>query len=191
MTQFVLASGSPRRSLLLASSGYTFTISPPDVDEIMLEGEDPLEMVVRLATLKARHIAERSPNVTVLAADTTVVLDGLAIGKPADIDDARRMLRSLMGRSHVVATGVAIVSPEGSQSFVDTSTVHMATLSVGDLEDYLATGESLDKAGAYALQGEASTFIDRIDGLKSTVIGLPLPRVVAALENMGIARATA
>jgi nucleoside triphosphate pyrophosphatase len=191
MTQFVLASGSPRRSLLLASSGYTFTISPPDVDEIMLEGEDPLEMVVRLATLKARHIAERSPNVTVLAADTTVVLDGLAIGKPADIDDARRMLRSLMGRSHVVATGVAIVSPEGSQSFVDTSTVHMATLSVGDLEDYLATGESLDKAGAYALQGEASDFIDRIDGLKSTVIGLPLPRVVAALENMGIVRATA
>jgi nucleoside triphosphate pyrophosphatase len=191
MTQFVLASGSPRRSLLLASSGYTFTISPPDVDEVMLEGEDPLEMVVRLATLKARHIAERSPNVTVLAADTTVVLDGLAIGKPADIDDARRMLRSLMGRSHVVATGVAIVSPAGLQSFVDTSTVHMATLSAGDLEDYLATGESLDKAGAYALQGEASTFIDRIDGLKSTVIGLPLPRVVAALENMGIARATA
>jgi nucleoside triphosphate pyrophosphatase len=191
MTQFVLASGSPRRSLLLASSGYTFTISPPDVDEVMLEGEDPLEMVVRLATLKARRIAERSPNVTVLAADTTVVLDGLAIGKPADIDDARRMLRSLMGRSHVVATGVAIVSPAGLQSFVDTSTVHMATLSAGDLEDYLATGESLDKAGAYALQGEASTFIDRIDGLKSTVIGLPLPRVVAALENMGIARATA
>lgn len=190
MTQFILASGSPRRALLLSSSGYSFTVAPPDVDEAVLPDEDPFEMVVRLATLKALHVAKRAANDTILAADTTVVLDGVAIGKPRDIPDARRMLRSLMGRSHIVATGVAIVSPEGVQSFVDASTVHMATLSDGALDDYLATGESLDKAGAYALQGEASAFIDRIDGLKSTVIGLPLPRVVAALESMGITRAT-
>ncbi|GBE24792.1 septum formation protein Maf [bacterium BMS3Bbin02] len=191
MTQFVLASGSPRRALLLRSSGYTFTVDSPDVDETALAGEDPLAMVVRLATDKAQHVAKRHGDRTVIAADTTVVLDGVSLGKPLDIDDARRMLRSLMGRSHIVATGVAVVSGDGLQAFVDSSTVHMSTLSNDDLEGYLATGESLDKAGAYALQGEAKNFVDRIDGLKSTVIGLPLPRVVAILDSIGIVRATA
>ncbi len=191
MTQFVLASGSARRALLLRSSGYTFTVDSPDVDETALAGEDPLAMVVRLATDKAQHVAQRHGGRTVIGADTTVVLDGESIGKPSDIDDARRMLRRLMGRSHIVATGVAVVSSDGMQAFVDSSTVHMSTLSDEDLEGYLATGESLDKAGAYALQGEAKNFIDRIDGLKSTVIGLPLPRVVAILDSIGIVRATA
>ncbi|VAW09252.1 Septum formation protein Maf, partial [hydrothermal vent metagenome] len=102
----------------------------------------------------------------------------------------RRMLRSLMGRTHVVATGVAVVTGDSSTGFVDSSTVHMSSLSDDDLEAYLATGESLDKAGAYALQGEARNFIDRIDGLRSTVIGLPLPLVVAALDELGIPRNT-
>ncbi|NOX23433.1 MAG: septum formation protein Maf [Actinobacteria bacterium] len=190
MTQFVLASGSARRALLLQSSGYTFTVDSPDVDESPLPGEDPLTMVERLALEKARHVARRHPGLVVLAADTTVVLDGKSVGKPVDIDDARRMLHSLMGRTHVVATGVAVVTGDSSTGFVDSSTVHMSSLSDDDLEAYLATGESLDKAGAYALQGEARNFIDRIDGLKSTVIGLPLPLVVAALDELGIPRNT-
>lgn len=188
MTQFVLASASPRRSLLLSSAGYRFIVDPPEVDESPRPGEHPVAMVERLAMLKARAGARRHPTMVVVGADTTVILDGEALGKPHDLEHARAMLTSLMGRSHIVATAVAFVSPSAESVLIDQSTVHMGVLSNEDLEAYLALGESLDKAGAYALQGEGRNFIDRIEGLKSTVIGLPLPRVVEALEALGIHR---
>lgn len=188
MTQFVLASASPRRALLLSSAGYRFVVDPPEVDESPLSGEHPVAMVERLAILKARAGARRHPTMVVVAADTTVILDDEALGKPRDLEHARAMLTSLMGRSHIVATAVAFVSPDTESVLIDQSTVHMGVLSDEGLEAYLALGESLDKAGAYALQGEGRTFIDRTEGLKSTVIGLPLPRVVEALDALGIGR---
>lgn len=188
MTQFVLASASPRRALLLSSAGYRFIVDPPEVDESTLSGEHPIAMVERLAMLKARAGARRHPTMVVVGADTTVILDDTALGKPRDLEHARAMLTSLMGRSHIVATAVAFVSPDTESVLVDQSTVHMGVLNDNDLDVYLALGESLDKAGAYALQGEGGTFIDNIEGLKSTVIGLPIPRVVEALEVLGIRR---
>lgn len=188
MTQFVLASASPRRSLLLSWAGYQFTVDPPDVDELPLSGEHPVAMVERLAMLKARAVARRHPTMVVVAADTTVILDDAALGKPQDLKHARAMLTSLMGRSHIVATAVAFMSPDTESVLVDQSTVHMSVLSNDDLDAYLALSESLDKAGAYALQGEGHTFINKIEGLRSTVIGLPIPRVVEALEALGIRR---
>ena len=185
----VLASGSPRRRTLLALAGYEFRVQIPDVDESPLPNEAPEAMVLRLAIDKATAVSfAAGSEACVLACDTTVVRDGVALGKPSSLDDAARMLLSLAGRSHEVVTGYAIRAPR--QDHIErgtvTTIVTMRPIAATEAADYAASGEPLDKAGAYALQGEGGRFIERVDGSRSNVIGLPLETVVPLLERYGL-----
>jgi septum formation protein len=183
--RLILASASPRRAELLTAAGYSFEISAPDVDERALPGELPPDYVKRVAAAKAARIAETAaPPVVVLAADTAVVVDDQILGKPSDPHDAARMLRLLSGRAHLVMTGVAIYTAKTRVVFVETTAVHVVTLSEHDLDWYVASGEGSDKAGAYAIQGLASRFIPRIDGSYSNVVGLPIATVSRLLSNL-------
>jgi len=179
----VLASQSPRRQDLLRRAGIPFIVMPADVKEELLPGEDPRSHVVRLACAKA-HAVSASPDEIVLGADTVVVVDDQILGKPADAADAARMLRLLAGRDHQVITGICL--RRGSQAVADaeTTTVRFVPLSEEEIRDYVASGEPLDKAGAYAIQGLASKFIDRIEGCYSNVVGLPLARVCKHLARL-------
>ncbi len=177
----VLASQSPRRQDLLRQAGIPFIVIPADVDEEPLPGEEPRAHVERLAREKALAVSA-APADTVLGADTVVVVDGQILGKPRDAADAVRMLRLLSGREHQVITGICL--RRGSRLITDaeTTTVRFVSLSEDDIRDYVASGEPLDKAGAYAIQGLASKFIDRIEGCYSNVVGLPLARVCQHLH---------
>lgn len=179
--RLVLASASPRRAQLLRDAGIPHHVAPPDVDESILPGETPADHVRRLATAKAAAGATAYPADLVLGADTVVVLDGVILGKPRDAADARRMLRALSGRAHEVYTGVAIAAGGRVAAAVELATVWMAKLTPDEIEWYVASGESADKAGAYAVQGLASRFIERVDGAPSTVIGLPVATVYGLL----------
>jgi septum formation protein len=186
---FVLASSSPRRRLLLTLAGFEFDVAEPAVDETRLDGEAAEDYVVRTALAKARSVAGRSPAGTlVLGCDTTVVLDGAVLGKPADEADAVKMLLSLAGNTHVVYTGYALVaaSRRGEEFGIDASRVTMRSITQDEAVAYVATGEPLDKAGAYGLQGKGGDFVERVDGLRSTVIGLPLERIVDLLIRNGV-----
>jgi septum formation protein len=180
---FILASASPRRRELLAAAGFSFDIDPVDVDESLVPGESPGTFVVRVALLKARTASQRHPSRLVVAADTAVVVDDEVFGKPADAADARRMLGRLSGRSHDVLTGVALVGGGREDTLVERTTVWFAALSNGDIEAYVATGEPMDKAGAYAIQGLASRFIPRISGSYTNVVGLPVASVWGLLTK--------
>jgi len=186
----VLASGSPRRSRLLADAGFVFEIDAPDVDETPRPTESPEEMVVRLATAKAHAIvSRRRAGTCVLACDTTVVLDGEVLGKPADAGDAVAMLLRIAGRRHVVVSGYAIaVAGEGSTGTSGTvrSEVAMAELDRPAAEAYVSTGEPLDKAGSYAIQGIGRALVARYDGSFSNIMGLPMEVVVAELSRFGV-----
>jgi septum formation protein len=185
----VLASGSPRRRTLLAMAGFTFDVSAPDVDESRLAGETPEAMVVRLATAKAEAVAaRRAGDACVLACDTTVVLDGTTLGKPTSIDDATAMLLRLAGLTHEVITGYAIRPPWRSDVERGTVTSRVTMRQVNPMEaaDYAASGEPLDKAGGYALQGDGGRFVAGVDGSRSNVIGLPLETIVPLLERFGL-----
>lgn len=187
MPELILASSSPRRQLLLSAAGLDFSIQAPDIDERMVDGEDPDRMVVRLAREKALAI-EANPDVVVLGADTTVVLDGLILGKPADEAAAAEMLLSIAGRTHVVISGWALV--RGGRLLEDgfeTTLVSMRAVDPEEAAAYAASGEPLDKAGAYALQGVGARFVASIAGSRGNVVGLPLRPVVAALRRAGIA----
>ena len=176
--RIILASASPRRAELLRAAGIDFDVVPANVDETLDSGETAREYVARLAEAKARTIHARDGERTVLAADTVVVVDSEILGKPLDEADARRMLRLLSGRSHDVLTAVSIFHPgEIVDTRVDTTRVEFALLSDADIDWYVATGEPLDKAGAYAVQGLASRFVPRIDGSYSNVVGLPIALV--------------
>src|SRR5215207_2751632 len=181
----VLASGSPRRRELLARLGVRFTIRAADIDETPRPGEAPDVYVLRLAEEKARAAARSGE--LVLAADTTVVVDGEILGKPVDDADAARMLRLLAGREHEVLTGVAVVDmadraePERMVSAVERTAVRMAPLSPEEIEWYVATGEPRDKAGAYAIQELGSLFVTGVAGNQSNVVGLPVPVVYRLL----------
>lgn len=181
----VLASGSPRRIELLRGLGLDFVVRPPHLDESVLPGEDPAAYVRRLARAKAE--AEASPGELVLAADTTVVVDGEILGKPADRADARRMLGALAGREHLVYTAVALADPAGGRAAeaLESARVRMAPMSDEEIAWYAATGEPDDKAGAYALQGIGALFVARIDGCHGTVVGLPLPAVWRVFRELG------
>jgi septum formation protein len=187
----VLASASPRRAELLQAAGIGFEVSIPTVDEAQLAGEGPDEYVRRVALAKATAI-ERGRRV-VLAADTAVLagtaqtrpVAGLILGKPVDAADAARMLRHLSGTAHEVLTGVAVLSGVGQEVFVESTRVWFKTLSESDIAWYIATGESADKAGAYAVQGLASRFVTRIEGSYSNVVGLPIASVYDALRRAG------
>ncbi len=188
----VLASGSPRRSELLAKLGVIFEVRSADIDETPLTRELPDALLRRLAEQKARAVwAALDTPAVVLGADTIVVLDGAILGKPIDATDARQMLRSLSGRSHEASTGVAVVGADGvAMVEVSTTIVTMHTICEADIDWYLATGEPFDKAGSYALQGHGGVFVEKIDGNMASVIGLPLDVTRRLLAGAGIWLAT-
>ena len=185
----VLASRSPRRADILTQMGVPFVVDSADIDETPLPNETPRELVMRLATAKCLAVAARHPaDTVVLGADTTVDVDGEIFGTPTDIDHARTMLRRLSGRTHLVHTAVCVAQggdhradrDTNHRTALDTAAVSMHPIDADLLERYLATGESLDKAGAYAVQGEAAMFVERVTGHLTTVVGLPV-RVVEQL----------
>ena len=177
----VLASASPRRAELLRAAGFDFDVLPAEVDETMDVEETPDGYVRRVAQLKAQTVARRMPGRVVLGADTIVVVDHDVLGKPADAEDARRMLRRLSGREHVVMTAVCLVNPaarEGASKRLELrvvrTTVEFSPLSGAEIDWYIASGEPMDKAGAYAVQGLAARFVARVDGSYSNIVGLPV-----------------
>jgi septum formation protein len=207
----VLASASPRRSELLTQAGYSFTVHPAHIPEDPLPNEDPIAYVVRLARQKAETVfaeltssssrpadatqsrvcSEKSnrPEVAapqVLGADTTVTIDNQILGKPQNPADAARMLRLLSGRTHRVITGVALVTAHHTETAAEVTGVRFLTLSDEEIADYIATGEPMDKAGAYAIQGRAARWIPRITGDYFNVVGLPIALVSTMLESVGI-----
>ena len=171
---FVLASASPRRAELLLAAGFTFTVDAVDIDESITPGETPEDHVRRLARGKAEAGARRHAGKVVLGADTVVVVEGRILGKPADDEDARAMLAALSGRVHHVYTGVAVARDGQIRDAVDVSAVTFSPLSSAEISAYVATGEPRDKAGAYAIQGWASRFVERLEGSYSGVVGLPV-----------------
>ena len=178
----VLASQSPRRAEILRQAGIPFVVRAASVDETALAGELPEHYVCRVAELKARAV-ECGPGETVLGADTTVVIDGEMLAKPADAADARRMLSRLADRRHEVLTGVSI--RRGSDVINDWAATHVWFTSMTDAEidAYVASGEPMDKAGAYAIQGLASKFVEKLEGCYFNVVGLPVAMVYKHLRN--------
>jgi septum formation protein len=183
--RLVLASSSPRRADLLRAAGIPFELFPVDVDEQFRLGEKPEHAVARLAEAKATVAASSHPDAIVLGADTTVVIGGKALAKPADAEDAARMLRLLSGRHHEVLTGVCVWHQGRRLVHVEPTRVRMAKLGESEIEWYVATGEPFDKAGGYAVQGLASRFIEGIDGSYSNVVGLPISSVYELLKELG------
>lgn len=182
--RLVLASSSPRRRELLSQLGLSFQVQGADIDEAVRPGEAPALYVERLAREKAAAVAARSPGALVLAADTTVVLGEELLGKPRDVADAERMLGALSGRAHEVFTGIALGGPASLGRVVRTE-VTFRVLSREEIAWYARSGEPLDKAGAYAIQGKAGAFITRIQGSPSSVVGLPLAETVELLKQAG------
>jgi septum formation protein len=176
----VLASGSPRRRELLGQLGLSFAVVPPDVDETPRPGERPLDLVRRLARDKAAAV----DGAVVVAADTVVEVDGDVLGKPADPDDARRMLRRLSGRAHKVHTGVAVRAGDALAVDAVTTIVTFVPLQAAVVDWYVGTGEPLDKAGAYAIQGRGGVFVEHVRGSVSNVVGLPLTTVARLLTRL-------
>ncbi len=192
----VLASASPRRRDLLLQAGFCFEVYPAHIPEEPLPAEDPIVYVTRLAREKAEAVYRElsseadlgkvylrgQPPLAVLGADTTVTLDNVILGKPEDAADAARMLRLLSGRSHRVVTGVALATEKGTEVAAEVTAVRFLTLSEAEIAAYVATGEPMDKAGAYAIQGRAARWIPRIEGCYFNVVGLPLALVATLLE---------
>ncbi len=187
----ILASASPRRQELLAQAGFLFQVHPANIPEDPNRDEDPIAYVVRLAREKAEAVfaefcsnSNSAANLAVLGADTTVTLDNHILGKPEDSADAARMLRLLSGRTHRVITGVAVVTTERIEVAAEITGVTFRTLSEQDIAEYIATGEPMDKAGAYAIQGRAARWIPRIQGDYFNVVGLPIALVSTMLEGV-------
>jgi len=186
-----LASRSPRRAELLQQIGLNFMVLPSDIDETPLLDELSHDYVVRLAGEKAQACfaklqIDKMDIYPVLAADTTVSVDGRILGKPQDDDEAFQMLSSLSGRSHEVHTGIAVATLDGVKTLLSTTRVEMPKLTDEKILAYVATGEPRDKAGAYGIQGLASTMIKRIEGSYSGVMGLPIYETTMLLEQVGI-----
>jgi septum formation protein len=186
----VLASGSPRRREILHAVTWTFEAHAPNVDESLRIGEKAEDYVRRLALSKAEAVAAARLFGIVLAADTVVVVEDEILGKPVDEKDARRMLYKLNGRSHDVLTGLALKRAESGHSAVDLVRTHVrfAQMSAAEIDWYVSTGEPMDKAGAYAIQGRASLFIEKIDGEYWNVVGLPVRRVYEMIQELEAAK---
>ncbi len=185
-TFIVLASASPRRRELLHAAGVHFVCQPAEVDETLHHGEEPSAAVRRLAHAKAAAVAGRFPHEVVLGADTLVVLDGQALGKPRDLDDARRILGMLSGRTHKVMTGVSLLrlrSPH-EETWCCVTEVTFRTLLPADMEAYIGRVHVLDKAGAYAIQECGEMIVAGIRGLRSNVVGLPVEEVAVRLAEI-------
>lgn len=181
----VLASGSPRRRELLQGLGLEFEVRPADIDETPFAGEVAGSYVLRLAEGKARAVAR--PGELVLAADTVVAIDGRLLGKPEDPADARRMLAELSGRAHQVLTGIALCDVDRALLLaqMEVTQVRFAVLDAAEIAWYVDSGEPLDKAGAYAIQGQGAIFVEAIEGSYSNVVGLPLALLYRLLRRMG------
>ncbi len=180
----VLASGSPRRAEILSSVGWAFTKEVPNVDETEFAGEDPAKYVQRLAKTKAEAIADFNSDRIVLGADTTVVIDGQIIGKPLDLDDARRMLRLLAGNWHEVLTGVAVALNGNTQTGLQRTKVKFGEMTGEEVNFLAEMGDPLDKAGAYAVQAQAALFIEGIEGDYWNVVGLPVNLVYRMVRSL-------
>lgn len=183
----VLASSSPRRRELLAMIGIPHEVMPADIDETYLPGEDPPAHAERLAREKALRVSEKVPDAVVIAADTIVVVDGDVLGKPRDPDEAATMLRRLSGRSHTVHTAVAVRQASREAFGTESPLVTFRELDDEHIAAYIATGEPMDKAGAYGIQGYGATLVSRVEGDYFAVMGLPLQRTVALIESLGFA----
>ena len=182
--RLILASASPRRAELLRAAGIEFDVHPAHVDERQLGDESPDAYVRRVAEAKARAINARFARSLVLAADTTVVADRHLLGKPIDVEDARRMLRMLSGRVHDVITAVTLIDPDRPvDTRTELTTVEFSQLSETEIDWYVSSGEPMDKAGGYAIQGLASRFVTRIVGSYSNVVGLPVALVHEMLKG--------
>ncbi|MEO6777952.1 MAG: Maf family protein [Gemmatimonadaceae bacterium] len=182
----VLASASPRRRELLDLVGIPHTVDPADIDESVHDGEGAAAYVERLARAKAMTVVQRHPDALVIAADTTVVLDGAIIGKPRTEAEAADMLSSLNGATHTVFTGMACGFNGKLESAVDDVSVTFKRLSMDEIRDYVATGEPMDKAGAYGIQGYGATIVCRIEGDYFAVMGLSLVRLVELMQRLGV-----
>jgi septum formation protein len=186
--KLILASSSPRRAQILRDAGLSFTVLSSAIDESPVPGETPEQHVQRLADAKGQLVAARTVGpAIILSADTVVVLDGQILGKPRDRDEARHMLERFSGRTHSVITGVTLLRhPEMQRrQFVESTLVHFSELPQEEISRYLDTDEPYDKAGAYAIQGQAGRYIPRIEGCYFNVVGLPLARVMTALRALG------
>jgi septum formation protein len=179
----VLASSSPRRRELLSILGIPFTVQTAGIDESAKAGESPTQYATRLAREKARAVANGRPADPVLGADTIVILGNEVLGKPRDTDDARRMLRALSGKVHQVTTAVCLAMNGRSRDHLETTSVFMREIPEAEINEYIATGEPMDKAGAYAIQGGAAKWIYRIEGDYFNVVGLPLAAVWQLLQS--------
>lgn len=182
----VLASQSPRRRELLAQIGIAHEVRPADIDESYLPGEHPPAHAERLAREKAQVLARAIPDAVVIAADTIVVIDDAVLGKPVDAADAERMLARLAGRTHWVYTAVAVARDGALVSGVEAVEVTFRPLHPSQIRDYVATGEPMDKAGAYGIQGFGATLVERIHGDYFAVMGLALGRMVGLLREVGV-----
>lgn len=191
----ILASQSPRRIELMDEAGFTCRVIPADIDETPHEGEQPLDLVGRLAKDKALCVASEHAHAgeIVVAADTIVTIDGVILGKPADAQDAKRMLRLLSGRTHQVATGVCVARANAAgdtaesvlQNFVEVTDVTFYALDEDTIDEYAQSGEPLDKAGAYGIQGKGGRMlVEKIDGDFYNVVGLPIARVARTIRDM-------
>ena len=191
----ILASKSPRRAEILRDAGFSFDVHATHVDETRRPRESPRHYVQRLAHAKARVAAEQMRRnkraAIVIGADTAVLVQGGVLGKPSDVKEARRMLTLLSGRTHQVLTGVSILRiPESAElHHVETTRVRFLKLSKSEIDDYIATGEPFDKAGAYGIQGIGGRFVASIEGCYFNVMGLPLSRVWSMLRDLGYVKA--
>jgi septum formation protein len=193
----ILASSSPRRQELLREIGIPFQVHAANINEDQIAGESPIDYALRLAREKAQAVAAQYPQSYVLGADTIVVIDGEVLGKPKDHADAARMLRLLSGRAHEVTTAVSLIAPSTitpstvaqgtlAETRASTTKVYFREIAEAEIQQYVAGGEPMDKAGAYAIQGGASRWTDRIEGEFSNVVGLPLSLVTEMLKTTGL-----
>src|ERR1700682_5017402 len=186
--KLILASASARRAEVLRDAGLSFVVLSSAVDETLLAGGSPAEVVQRLADAKAELVSARAVGpAIIIAADTEVVLDGRVLGKPRTSEDARQMLAKLSGRRHSVLTGVTLIRlPDVERrSFVETTHVHFGQIPDQEITRYLASGEPFDKAGSYAIQGRAGRYVPRIEGCYFNIVGLPLARLCQELQELG------
>jgi len=179
----ILASGSPRRAKLMKDAGLDFIVEPSFLDEDTDEKLKPVDLVTELAKMKAVYVAKKYPNDIVIGADTIVVYEDHVLGKPKDEEDAYRMLKLLSDDRHVVYTAVALVKGEKIKTFVSESEVWMKCLSDLEIRNYIKTGEPMDKAGAYAIQGDGGSLVDHYDGDFFTIVGLPLKELLEQLKG--------
>jgi septum formation protein len=182
----VLASASPRRRELLNLIGIEHEVRPANIDETMRPRETPRRHVERLAREKASAIAKRDPDLITIGADTIVVINRKILGKPRDTDDAARMLGLLSGREHIVTTAVAVARGKKLRSAIEEVRVRFRRLRDDEIEAYIASGEPMDKAGAYGIQGYGATIVERIEGDYFSVMGLPIVRLIGLLRDVGV-----